>query len=397
MLTDAAIQRALRAGNDTRLSDGKGKSTGRLVLVIRSKRGEWYAQQWLNGKKRLRKLGTYPAMSLAVARERFVSDFAETIATKSDIRITMDAKPGTLKDLFDGYLSHLLEQGKTRTHRDTKYSLDRALENLNPNALARDVTTEQINAVLRPIYQRGKKSMADHTRGYMSAAFNWAIKSENDYRNEAPKRYRIRLNPCAAIPTEKKVAGNRWLSAPELHDFWQWLLVDHHHPSRSRELLRLLLLTGQRIVMIATLHRSQFDGSCLYWERTKTGVPHLLPLPAQAVEILNGIEPNEHGWFFPQMFSPEHPMEDRHVLELIRRYRFVDGVSWFNGRDLRRTWKTLAGKAGISKDDRDRLQCHARGDVSSRHYDRYEYLVEKRAAMDRWSDWFRAEIEKATV
>jgi integrase len=333
-------------------------------------------------------------MSLAAARERFFTDFSETIATKSDIRITTDAQPGTLKDLFDGYLSWLLEQGKTRTHRDTSYSLNRALEHLNPNALARDVTTEQINAVLRPIYQRGKKSMADHTRGYMSAAFNWAIKSENDYRNEAPKRYRIRMNPCAAIPTEKKVMGNRWLSVAELRSLWRWLLVDHHHPSRSRELLKLLLLTGQRIVMVASLRPEQFDGECLFWERTKTGVPHLLPLPAQAVELLQGMKPNRHGWYFPQMFNPESPMEDRHVLELIRRYRLVDGVTWFNGRDLRRTWKTLAGTAGISKDDRDRLQCHARGDVSSRHYDRYEYLPEKRAAMNRWSEWFRQEIEK---
>jgi hypothetical protein len=44
---------------------------------------------------------------------------------------------------------------------------------------------------------------------------------------------------------------------------------------------------------------------------------------------------------------------------------------------LRRTWKTLAGNAGISKEMRDRLQNHSKGDVSSRHYDRYDYLVER--------------------
>ena len=36
----------------------------------------------------------------------------------------------------------------------------------------------------------------------------------------------------------------------------------------------------------------------------------------------------------------------------------------FTARDLRRTWKTLAGDAGIPKEMRDRLQNHAqRGDV----------------------------------
>lgn len=33
---------------------------------------------------------------------------------------------------------------------------------------------------------------------------------------------------------------------------------------------------------------------------------------------------------------------------------------------------------------RDRLQNHAMSDVSSRHYDRYEYIQEKRAAVAVW-------------
>jgi len=53
-------------------------------------------------------------------------------------------------------------------------------------------------------------------------------------------------------------------------------------------------------------------------------------------------------------------------------------------RDLRRTWKTLAGKAGISKEIRDRIQNHALQDVSSKSYDRWTYMPEKRAAMKKW-------------
>ncbi|MEL7287582.1 MAG: hypothetical protein AAGJ57_09245, partial [Pseudomonadota bacterium] len=33
---------------------------------------------------------------------------------------------------------------------------------------------------------------------------------------------------------------------------------------------------------------------------------------------------------------------------------------------------------------RDRLQNHALNDVSSKHYDRYEYLSEKRHALELW-------------
>lgn len=54
-------------------------------------------------------------------------------------------------------------------------------------------------------------------------------------------------------------------------------------------------------------------------------------------------------------------------------------------RDLRRTWKTLAGQAGLSKEIRDRIQNHTLQDVSSKSYDRWNYMREKREAMTRWN------------
>jgi hypothetical protein len=63
-------------------------------------------------------------------------------------------------------------------------------------------------------------------------------------------------------------------------------------------------------------------------------------------------------------------------------------------RDLRRTWKTLAGKAGISKEIRDRIQNHALQDVSSKSYDRWNYMPEKRAAMKEWDQFVRALLSK---
>jgi hypothetical protein len=53
-------------------------------------------------------------------------------------------------------------------------------------------------------------------------------------------------------------------------------------------------------------------------------------------------------------------------------------------RDIRRICKTLMGELGISKSIRDRLQNHALQDVSSKHYDRYEYMPEKLRALEVW-------------
>jgi integrase len=63
-------------------------------------------------------------------------------------------------------------------------------------------------------------------------------------------------------------------------------------------------------------------------------------------------------------------------------------------RDLRRTFKTLARKAGVPNEIRDRLQNHALQDVSSKNYDRWSYMPEKRAGMARWDRFVRALLKK---
>ena len=76
-LTDTTIRHALKRVEISRkqenLADGEGRGTGRLVLVLKPmpKRvtADWMAQQWRDGKRTKKKIGAYPSMSLAQARE----------------------------------------------------------------------------------------------------------------------------------------------------------------------------------------------------------------------------------------------------------------------------------------------------------------------------------------
>lgn len=61
----------------------------------------------------------------------------------------------------------------------------------------------------------------------------------------------------------------------------------------------------------------------------------------------------------------------------------------FSPRDLRRTFKTVAGSFGLSLEIRNRLKGHGMSDVGSVHYDRYDFLTEKRAAMQIWTRLLR--------
>ena len=76
------------------------------------------------------------------------------------------------------------------------------------------------------------------------------------------------------------------------------------------------------------------------------------------------------------------------VSRTIARYRKRHAdVESFNLQDIRRTVKTVLGAQGVDKQSRDRLQNHAFLDVSSVHYDRYDYFEEKKLAISAWDDY----------
>jgi integrase len=357
---------------------------------------DWMAQQWRDQKRIKKKLGAYPSMSLAQAREVFKRDFADLIQKGRSIKIAGDSRPGTVADLFEAYVQYLKDAGKV-SWKETEKGLNRVADMLGRNRPARDIEPDEIVEVIRPIYERGKKAMADHVRGYIHAAYSWGMKSEHDYRSSAPRRFRLVYNPAAGIPTEPKMVGTRWLDEDEFVRLYRWL--EHPdapvHPPYTRA-VRILMLTGQRVQEIARLHVDQWDAGerIIDWSKTKNGKPHAIPVPALAAELIESIKPNGHGWFFPSANDPAKPVSHGTLYSFMWRQRDRGVIPVVTNRDLRRTWKTLAGKAGVPKEIRDRIQNHALQDVSSKSYDRWTYMPDKRAGMAKWDKFVKALLKK---
>lgn len=393
-LTDGTIRHALKRLEKSRkqesLTDGEGRGTGRLVLILKPMptrvTAEWMAQQWRDGKRTKAKIGSYPAMSLAEAREIFHRDYAGVILKGSSIKIAGDTRPGTVADLFEAYVKNLCDAGKA-SWRDAEKGLNKIADVLGRNRLARDIGPDDVLGVLRPIYERGKRAMADHVRSYIRSAYSWGIKAEHDYRSTSPRRFKLTNNPAGGIPTEPKIVGSRWLDDEEFVQLYRWLECPDApvHPPYTRA-VRVLMLTGQRVEEIASLHVDQWDAKeqIIDWSKTKNGKPHAIPVPAIAAELIESIVPNKFGWYFPSAMDPEKPVSAGTLYSFMWRQRDRGVIPIVTNRDLRRTWKTLAGKAGVPKEIRDRLQNHTLQDVSSKSYDRWNYMPEKRAGMKKW-------------
>jgi integrase len=407
MITEKQIQKAVRqasagGGKDSIvLRDDGERGSGRLVIVLTPRLGgrvsaEWYAFFHRQGKRVKAKLGSYPALPLAEGRRKFLNEYAPAISSGQDPTAARrrEASAGTVGELFEAYLDHLQKNGKRCVGNVRGLLLSPtsgAAKAIGADRQAAEITPVDIVPHLASIYSRGARAQANVVRSYISAAFSFGLRAEHDFtKADIGARWGLKSNPVSAIPSDAgaRRAGDRFLSPAEFRTFWWWL-DDYRGRSALAPALMLKMATGQRSEEILQISDEGYDRgkAMLNWDKTKNGLAHSIPLPHQAIAILDRLGPNSHGFFFPHQSDPSRCALYGSLRDIIGKFIEENpGFARFTPRDLRRTWKTLAGHAGISKEMRDRLQNHAKGgDVSSRHYDRYGYLPERTGAMAKWA------------
>ena len=78
------------------------------------------------------------------------------------VRAPLVPRPGTVADLFEAYATHLKLSGKT-SWKDAEKGLNKIADRLGRHRPARDIEPDEITNAIRPIYDRGKRSMAECT------------------------------------------------------------------------------------------------------------------------------------------------------------------------------------------------------------------------------------------
>jgi len=127
----------------------------------------------------------------------------------------------SLKALLAVYVGHLERRGKPAA-RDARNIFRRHVEDAFPALAARpatEITAADLRSVLARLVEAGKGRTAGKLRSYLSAAFQLALRAEND--PAAPtglSDFEIVANPCDRIPSlsEFNRTRDRALSWPEL-------------------------------------------------------------------------------------------------------------------------------------------------------------------------------------
>lgn len=397
MLTDRKIQAALKTcKSETVLNDkAGGRGTGSLVLVIRcganGVTANWAGQWWVDGKRQRRQLGRYPDMSLADAREQYAQLVRGALATGVSPKVTVPVQQTTIAVLFEAYCDRMVADGKSSA-TEVRRCLKLAAKDLGANRLAGSITPADVSAYLAKVYQRGAKVAADRIRAYLSAAFNWAIKATHDYREEHRRDWGVSSNPVEAVQRDADASKprDRVLTEGELRALWAATAGPGWAPE-TRAAIRLMIVLGQRARETLRMDVAELDLDGAVWTipapKTKVGkFAHPVPLPPLAMAIIRELlQVRRTGLLMP--------IDDHALTKAVERYLKRTKAPRWQLRDLRRTWKSLAAAAGVDRFTRDLIQQHAMNDTGSRHYDRADYLPQKRAALKLWSDYLEKILE----
>lgn len=452
MLTSLAIGKAKPQASDYYLSDNDGTRGGGRLTVRVSPTGSklFYFRYAINGTRKALPLLPFSArpadghftLDQARARARQLSELHRTQETRDvalaleaqhQARITLEraavaqreeadqkrlrAQEYTLKALCDWYVLHLRQAGKV-SWRDVQYLFNRYVAGSAVAALpASDLTHTQAAQLLRSVVDTGHGRTAAKLRAFLRAAYALALSADSDASAPAElAKFGIQSNPVANTSALSKFskARERVLSPSELRAVWGALsaAVEGEGPMARQALALSLLLGGQRFAQLLRVKVQDADWLAMTLTlrdgkgRRQEARKHVLPLVEPALGLVRKLveraEKADTEWLFASDQEGKVVVPDTvsgAFSALLAELLAAKTVKQpFQARDLRRTVETMMAALGVRPEVMAQVQSHGLGGVQLRHYNRHDYLPEKREALTIWVGQLQklASIQDAT-
>jgi integrase len=269
------------------------------------------------------------------------------------------------------YLERRRVSFKPRYFIEVKHHLRKQAAPLAKLRLA-DIDRRAIATLLAKIETDSGPTARNRLRASLSAFFRFAI--AEGLVEHSPVQGTAKVNEGGS--------RERVLNPDELRRLWRGLGT-----GTFADLVRLLLLTGQRRTELGALQWSEVDLAkkqlTLPGHRVKNSREHTLPLSTQAMAILERT---------PRRNSSDYLFGERGFQDWNRAKTMLDeriGIADWHLHDLRRTCATGMAELGVQPHHIEAVLNHQSGHKASVAgiYNRAKYADEMRSALQRYADW----------
>lgn len=386
-LSDIQVKNAKPKDKDCKLSDGFG-----LHLLVTPTGGKlWRMQYRFADKQKLLSFGSYPAVTLADARQRR-EDAKKLLANGVDPGEIKKAQKATQSDQDTNTFEVVAREwhskfAHTWVASHAQHKLERLEKNVFPwigKRSINEITAPEVLSVLRRIESRGILDTAHRVRFECGQIFRYAVatgRADRDPSADLKGALPPVRNGHFAAPTDPKTV------APLLRaidDFTGSFVV--------KCALQLAPMLFVRPGELRHAEWVEIDFEAEEWNipagKMKMKIAHLVPLPSQAVEILKALQPltGNGKYVFPCHRSPLRCMSENAVNAGLRRMGFEK--SEITGHGFRAMARTILDEVlQVRPDFIEHQLAHAVKDPNGRAYNRTAHLAERRKMMQTWADY----------
>lgn len=408
-LTDSKCTGAKSQEKDYSLYDGQG-----LILFIRKSGSKvWrYKYKRANGKDGLMTLGNFPALTLKAARSKR-RELEELIANGVDPIEHEEIQKTKLKNAYSfEAIAREWHKEYSKTGRWVAETADRALRNLEEYVLVMigtkpidTIKPKDLAAVLRSIEEKGYTEVVKKTRQRLNSIFAYAI-----------SKGLIEENPAYFLKdvfvTTKAPKHHPQLALNRLPELQQRLANDTGYPL-TRLCATFALHTFVRSSELRFARWAEFDLEKGVWNLpatrehiagqkysnrgAKMKTDHLIPLSPQAITLLkeihkySGMTKN----VFPKNGDPNGFISESTINKTLRRLGYdtdkdVCGHGFRGMACSALVQSTLFQKEAVEK----QMSHQERDQVRLAYTHTAEYLEERKAMLNWWSDYLEANLQE---
>jgi len=281
---------------------------------------------------------------------------------------------------------HVRANNRPSTFKEAERDLERdALPKWRSRPIA-SITRRDVIDLVEKIVERGAPVQANRTLTRLGALFQWAVEKD-----------RLAASPAERVkPVTQEQARDRVLSDAEVR--WLWIACDEIGWPFG-PLAKLLLLTAQRRDEVAGMTWAEVDLDKGAWtiprQKAKNDREHEVQLSAPVLTVLHSLPRFGDLVFTTTLKTPvsgfsrakrriNAAMLSAKQAELGTRKG--DAIPGWTLHDLRRTATTGMARLKIPPHVVDRILNHTGGTIHgvAAVYNRFEYLDERRAALEAW-------------